>query len=1556
MTGLEYKRMLGLIIAIAFFTLLLPQEAHAQGNGNIDGTVYDHANNPIRNATVVASGAGTYSIDTDAVGHYTMSVPQGTYTVSASMTGFITSSFSGQYVTASTTTYLDFHLFPSCKVYGYVNDSFGVPVDSVQVQLVNVSSMDTITVFTNATGKYEFSANVQPGNYIIQTSRVGYFQETAQRILASGEAWKHDFIIYKQCILDGYVNDSFGAPVQGAQVTLIGNDTYTATTNLQGRFLINGIVNGTYDASVHKLNYSYANVSGIVIVEGMNTYDFVLPQPSTILGWVRSSSNVPISGVRITVSGLGGNLVTYTDGSGNYICPGLQPGYYWLEAYLNPNCLYVESGVPAPEGGVTYRNITLYSNGSAFGNVKDETNANIAGAHIEFFNESSGLSYTNASDASGNWNIGGLPVGEYLVTITGRLCMSNVSYVSISEGSAFEKNVVLEQSGGLAGTVTSQLGMPIHDAEVTIYDSAHTIFRMHSNESGYFEQLSDMHGGLYSVMIRPHSGYVAKTFENVLVNEGMITTRTFVLNETAYLVGNVNEPGGACIPNVWVTAFRTSGGFAYASTQTNETGWYNLSLDGLDAGEYEVNFAKAGYVALNRSITLIAGQVTVLDVVMVPYISLHGYVLSVAQISFTGVGGAVIRLTNATGAVFVATSASDGSYNFTSGLLPGNYSIRIEKVGYANFTGAIVVNNAHICSNQNFTIVALGMLQGAISDEQHVPVVGASVTLIDSVSLDVISVATTDITGKYSFAGLMPGIYNLRFFKSGYMYAEDSAVVHERLVTSKDTELIKYLKLAGVTSTMTIYSTALEFSANTEPFANVNVTVNGVMQMNVAASPTGKANIAVNLSRGDNTIVVSATAEDGGNFDSVTFHAYVALPQLSISYPETGANLAFGLIQVSGTACDGYGGGNVDVKVRIDGGLWQNVTGNMSWKYYWDVSIDDSSKAHTIEAMVTDSISGRTTSAYVNVFVQEVLQDRLNMSCPKPSISVEAGKSAIFNIVLKNEGKAVGSYLLNFTTTKKWNARFVRDSANFTLMPNSESALVNFEVKTPGAASPGIVDAITITATKASGEVAGSISLKLVITIPIVDNSAAQSMNLQLLLIVAAIAVIAAAAVAAFWWMRRKKEIEEESSFERDPRWAAMDLDRTLRRSRDNDTVMPPPPIQYAPGVTPQNAEMQGAQGMQVINEQGQGAQPPDQTTAMNVESKAWTERQGDAAPTRIEHLEQHDASVHDATAQPQAQNAQVETVQIEAPKATQGTHGQQAQPQISKQADANEKPLLLPLIPKKAKKEDAKEQKTEQNIEQKAEKIVEQKPDATPQSQAVVAPTQPQIAPGTIPAHVLTQIHTTKSSQTKSPAQPQQPLPQPTQTTKPVSQTTQAGQPTEEPDVMVGKALPATMASEKFYSNPANNEPYLMLDKLKEGKMQVCTQIKPGIYICMTDAGNAASVALREMDASTSISGVETLSKNEPERNWKLTMKGAGLTVEMTSKRYDPMGLDIKSAFAVVMKVDGKANVIQDFLRRYTKTLGRNPYSKIMWTKFAKEFGAQKNDVEELWRKYLGL
>ncbi|MBI2919215.1 MAG: S8 family serine peptidase [Chloroflexi bacterium] len=163
------------------FTTLAPP-------GTIAGTVTDASTGiPVPGATV---SDGTRSATTDASGAYTLaSVPAGSYTVTASRTGYSSTSQTVSVVAGATAT-ADFALSPvptTGTITGKVTSaSTGAPIAGARVTAGNR------TVFTDAGGNYTIS-NLSPGTYRVEAETPGYRKVRRTVSLAAGATVVLDF-------------------------------------------------------------------------------------------------------------------------------------------------------------------------------------------------------------------------------------------------------------------------------------------------------------------------------------------------------------------------------------------------------------------------------------------------------------------------------------------------------------------------------------------------------------------------------------------------------------------------------------------------------------------------------------------------------------------------------------------------------------------------------------------------------------------------------------------------------------------------------------------------------------------------------------------------------------------------------------------------------------------------------------------------------------------------------------------------------------------------------------------------------------------------------------------------------------------------------------------------------------------------------------------------------------------------------------------------------------------------------------------------------------------
>ena len=136
--------------------------------GNLNGTVTD-GSNPISDVTITVNG---YVTSTDAAGHYSVDLPAGTYSVTASKYGYNTGSASGVVVTAGGNTTQNFTLTGATAhtISGVVTNAVtGWPLYAS----ISISGYPNSPVFTDpVTGAYSVSL-ADGGPYIFTVTALG---------------------------------------------------------------------------------------------------------------------------------------------------------------------------------------------------------------------------------------------------------------------------------------------------------------------------------------------------------------------------------------------------------------------------------------------------------------------------------------------------------------------------------------------------------------------------------------------------------------------------------------------------------------------------------------------------------------------------------------------------------------------------------------------------------------------------------------------------------------------------------------------------------------------------------------------------------------------------------------------------------------------------------------------------------------------------------------------------------------------------------------------------------------------------------------------------------------------------------------------------------------------------------------------------------------------------------------------------------------------------------------------------------------------------------------
>jgi acid phosphatase len=244
--------------------------------GTITGHVTDSATGAaIAGASVSYSGGST---TTDSTGSYTFtSVPAGTYSVTASHSGYVNQTNSVT-VSPATTSTLNFQLTAASTtnpgtISGRVtNISTGGAISGATVSYSGASTT------TDTNGNYSFT-NVTPGTYNVSASHSGYFVETKSVTVNSGAISALSFALATGGKVAGTVTNSSGAVIANASVTITGGSistTVKTTTNSSGVYNSNWVPVGTYTVTVAATGFTTQSQTATITTGNTTTLNFKL--------------------------------------------------------------------------------------------------------------------------------------------------------------------------------------------------------------------------------------------------------------------------------------------------------------------------------------------------------------------------------------------------------------------------------------------------------------------------------------------------------------------------------------------------------------------------------------------------------------------------------------------------------------------------------------------------------------------------------------------------------------------------------------------------------------------------------------------------------------------------------------------------------------------------------------------------------------------------------------------------------------------------------------------------------------------------------------------------------------------------------------------------------------------------------------------------------------------------------------------------------------------------------------------------------------------------------
>ncbi len=243
--------------------------------GTITGSVFNaSAGTVIAGATVSGGGVTT---TTNSSGSYTLSnVPAGSVSVTASATGF-QSSTQTVTVTAGGTTTTNFSLTPSTSGTGTVTGTVTSLKTGAALSGATVSfSGGTATATTNSSGGYTLSG-IAAGTYTFTAKATGYLARSTTATVSGGATTTVNFQLSTAGKIGGTVTNVSGAAVAGVSIKISGGQiatTVTLTTDSTGHYLTGYIPIGSYTVTASASGHTTQTKSTTVSSGVTSTVNF----------------------------------------------------------------------------------------------------------------------------------------------------------------------------------------------------------------------------------------------------------------------------------------------------------------------------------------------------------------------------------------------------------------------------------------------------------------------------------------------------------------------------------------------------------------------------------------------------------------------------------------------------------------------------------------------------------------------------------------------------------------------------------------------------------------------------------------------------------------------------------------------------------------------------------------------------------------------------------------------------------------------------------------------------------------------------------------------------------------------------------------------------------------------------------------------------------------------------------------------------------------------------------------------------------------------------------
>lgn len=745
---------------------------------SIKGKVKDENGEDIESATVrfISQSTGEIELlDTNVNGEFSAFLKQGTYTIDASKSGFVSSKsssitigFNEQREIADPFVIVN----DQATVSGYVFNDEGVAIQRATVVITD--GEQAYEVKTNGSGVFQFI--VSSGSWNISAEKIGFVKSSDKSVsLSTGDLLQNqDFILAGNANqVTGFVREQIinedgtlgSAPFSNILVTAIPNvgSPISTLSSKNGQYTLS-LRSGSYTIEASKVNFTSSQdlelVIGIAIGETISGVDFELtPNPSSISGNVTLPDGNGVSGAVVTVRNVG-NTTTSNSGfytlstpKGSHIVSVSKPGL------VSPSSKNIAVSTGQKLTGVNFEmtpnagSITgkISNNGESLSNTTLYAVNTGTGKRVELINELDGSYIFNLQ--SGNWYIKAQKSG-FLVDSTKVLTVGAGQQLA-NQNLSLAKNLTT-----VSGIVTDGTN-PIRNATIRIINITGEVFNQSTVTKVNGNYAFSLPSGKEYRITASKDGFKSSSSVIKDLNPSTTVSSDFSLQgNPSSISGTVNVSGKSVLSDAKLVAIN-SDGVRVDSTITKVDGAYIL---GLNPGTYSLELTKPGYTSGTKVSTLAIGQnLSGIDFTLNEnFVFVSG---NIKDIEASQLEQVFVNFTKSGGDGASTTTDQNGDFNL-SGLIGGTYLIQFTKSGFneQSFSRELVdgefVSLNQVLSSKN------GSVSGKISDENGVFLNEATVTAVNTNGNEYSTI--TDLEGSFSISSMDLGSYTINALKTGY--------------------------------------------------------------------------------------------------------------------------------------------------------------------------------------------------------------------------------------------------------------------------------------------------------------------------------------------------------------------------------------------------------------------------------------------------------------------------------------------------------------------------------------------------------------------------------------------------------------------------------------------------------------------------------------------------------------------------------------------------------------------------------------------------------------------